>query len=39
MKKNKVTIPKLKQRRLKAKSVQGAIKKSPILLLQHWKNE
>ena len=29
----------MKHRRLRAITLQGALEKSPILLLQHWKNE
>ena len=29
----------MKQRRLRAITLQGAIEKSPILLLQYWQNK
>ena len=36
-KRSKELIQEMKQRRLRVMSLQGAIEKSPILLLQYWK--
>ena len=38
-KRSKEPIPKRMERRLRVITLQGAIKKSPILLSQYWKNE
>ena len=38
-KRSKELIPKRRQIGLRVITLQGAIEKSPILLLQYWKNE
>ena len=35
---SKEITPKIKERRLRAITLQGAIEKSPIYLSQYWKN-
>ena len=37
-KRRKELLPEIKQRRLRAITLQGAKEKFPILLLQQWKN-
>ena len=39
MGRSKEITPKMKQRRLRAITLQGALEKSPILISQYWKNE
>ena len=38
-KKSKVLMPKIKQRKLRALTLKGAIEKSPIFLLQYWREK